>query len=1308
MYYSAGANTAQRLIARLVLSACALAALAAWASYRQPGRAAAAQSQPRAALTNVSDMIVVSDGARGTVIYAADESAHAVFLYRLTSPTSQIKYEQFEPLRASVEFAEPAALAYRGGKLLVADSKADVLYEVDVETGRAVPLLGVGAAPGLQEMMSVAALGDGGVAVGFDHGDSVGVVTPGAAGARLNVLTADVIGSPDRIASAGSSLLVLDRGSSTRTIYRVPLAGGAAPTKLLERVSGLEDFAFYGGVLYLATETGIQALPEGNNQEPRQVSVGDADGVSASRIAANELSLFVADTRSRSVLVRPRPAPIRQMQASGDSFVWLDTVTNSVYRGRRAASSRRSNQSPTQKNAEPFSAQKNVQFDAGELLWAGGPSPRPIAVTARDDGMVYVADRTEQGEAVVYEVERPNEARQMFAGSPLRQPLSIAAAKDRLYILDGASQKIYCLNPARREIFEEVISTPVNPFPERLLYSDGQLVALNSYSKVLHRFAVGDYPPPPEAPGDDYRAETLRQPGGDWTVVKPGKISTLRYLDKSELGVSLDSVADFSVADGDAYFLDAVQRRIGVLPLGGGEMTWVGYEDFSASPSAIAAGPTGVYLADGFRNDFARMPQMVPYAFDFIGAWGAPEMMNLYRYLHEAGLLPRRKYTTPAETSLEALAVAQGVTPVRYTEEFQCLFCEMNPGLCNERQQCPVPRQVKAAEPLNLLPAQSNVFLPDVSVLTLTPSRPIVLPLSLSPDDYPERFFGPLYKGTLEDVASFFIKGTKQGSELARDLKEMNNDYQGANILGESQGDFIISVLAARAKVSMPKADLLNPPPPLRDVMANKNVKGLYLNHMPAPKSAGHAAPELAAAPAAAEPVVTNPRCLPIDAEVWTQAMWDAHYCLPDRKDFGRVEVGVIDNVFDPNHQAFSDPDDTEAFHLYQSEFNLRHRARPPGPVQFSVDLDHGTHIAGLIAGREHEHGMMGVFPYAKLYAMTVVDLEPATTQWKGINIFNISLGELIMSKTEEEGGAADADERDAVKQARRALKEFTEVRPKTLFVVAAGNERGKVKAEALAAKGAVQNNVITVAAAEDRRHRLDDSNFGPAVSVFAPGNNLRSSLYDNLYGATSGTSQATAFVTGAAAMLKGLRSHWLPWQLKFRLLATADLWPVADDTRSGLLNVERAVLDPDKLVITYSLKEAGDDGQCRGLISNADLEKELVIEKQGSESSKIIQMGKLLRMWRDPNSPENHSVFSVVWYEGEEGNFGSNLRPRRLDGIEGSRFRMFATEAGGKRVDIPTSFMFESSPQTAKCGNMEVNLLELDDFVNTFAEETD
>jgi subtilisin family serine protease len=110
------------------------------------------------------------------------------------------------------------------------------------------------------------------------------------------------------------------------------------------------------------------------------------------------------------------------------------------------------------------------------------------------------------------------------------------------------------------------------------------------------------------------------------------------------------------------------------------------------------------------------------------------------------------------------------------------------------------------------------------------------------------------------------------------------------------------------------------------------------------------------------------------------------------------------------------------------------------------------------------------------------------------------------------------------------------------LFIAAAGNERSNSDKHKYFPADYGLSNIISVTAIDPNTEVLASSNYGvETVDLAAPGQNILSALPGNAYGFMTGTSQATAFVTGAAAVIMAHKETFLPEETKKYLLRTGD-----------------------------------------------------------------------------------------------------------------------------------------------------------------------
>lgn len=197
----------------------------------------------------------------------------------------------------------------------------------------------------------------------------------------------------------------------------------------------------------------------------------------------------------------------------------------------------------------------------------------------------------------------------------------------------------------------------------------------------------------------------------------------------------------------------------------------------------------------------------------------------------------------------------------------------------------------------------------------------------------------------------------------------------------------------------------------------------------------------------------------------------------------------------------------------------------------------HGTHIAGIIGAEAgNGRGISGVSPQVSMMILKYFDPKvPATDNLrntiqsirycidKGAHIINYSGG----------GTEFSQDEFNAIAEAERKG---------ILFVAAAGNERSNSDHHKYYPADYALKNIISVTAIDPATQVLPSSNFGiETVHIGAPGQNILSTLPKNSYGFMTGTSQATAFVSGAGALIMAHKQFYGAEEVKKHILSTGD-----------------------------------------------------------------------------------------------------------------------------------------------------------------------
>lgn len=217
----------------------------------------------------------------------------------------------------------------------------------------------------------------------------------------------------------------------------------------------------------------------------------------------------------------------------------------------------------------------------------------------------------------------------------------------------------------------------------------------------------------------------------------------------------------------------------------------------------------------------------------------------------------------------------------------------------------------------------------------------------------------------------------------------------------------------------------------------------------------------------------------------------------------------------------------------------------------FSDNVGHGTHVAGIIAAEDNEFGITGVAPKANIYALKCFDANYQTTVSmlaKAIysavddyhcSIINMSLGLKTNRQTLY----------DAIKYA------FDH---NVIIVAAVGNDGNDTLYYP-----AAYEEVVGVGSIGATKEKSSFSQSNETVLVVAPGEECLSLTGENDYTVKSGTSQATPLVTGVAAILLSAKPNLTNTEFKEILKSCSDdLGEVGYDLQYGygMLNTEKTM----------------------------------------------------------------------------------------------------------------------------------------------------
>lgn len=253
------------------------------------------------------------------------------------------------------------------------------------------------------------------------------------------------------------------------------------------------------------------------------------------------------------------------------------------------------------------------------------------------------------------------------------------------------------------------------------------------------------------------------------------------------------------------------------------------------------------------------------------------------------------------------------------------------------------------------------------------------------------------------------------------------------------------------------------------------------------------------------------------------------------------IVVAVIDTGIDVTHKDLAgniwhDP-------KHPSHYGWDFMTNTPNPIP---EISHGTHVAGIIgASLDLQNGVSGVTHHVSLmslkfysdYNLGYVNLQNTV---KALN-YAIDHGARIINYS---GGGPEFSESEYLAMKRAESKGI-------LVVAAAGNDHRNTDLFQNYYYPAAYRltNIIAVAATDVHNNLLLSSNWGATkVDVCAPGENIYSTLPRengrSKFGYMSGTSQATAFVSGLAALLLSQDPHLTPQQIKKIILKSVDKFP--------------------------------------------------------------------------------------------------------------------------------------------------------------------
>jgi hypothetical protein len=222
-------------------------------------------------------------------------------------------------------------------------------------------------------------------------------------------------------------------------------------------------------------------------------------------------------------------------------------------------------------------------------------------------------------------------------------------------------------------------------------------------------------------------------------------------------------------------------------------------------------------------------------------------------------------------------------------------------------------------------------------------------------------------------------------------------------------------------------------------------------------------------------------------------------------------------------------------------------------------DNRHGTHVAGIVAAKSAT--LSGVAPDASLLAYKVLDGAGKGRQSDVIAAIERAIdpdGNGDLSDRADVANLSLGSRGNPLDPVAQAVENATAA---GMLVVAASGNDGLFHA---VSSPAVAESAIAVGASDATHGLADFTNCGPAPrsgaikpDVLAPGVGIRSTALGGGTLVLSGTSMATPYVSGVAALLVAAHPDWSPAQIKSTIVSTAMPLPGVEVMAQGAGEVD-------------------------------------------------------------------------------------------------------------------------------------------------------
>ena len=198
----------------------------------------------------------------------------------------------------------------------------------------------------------------------------------------------------------------------------------------------------------------------------------------------------------------------------------------------------------------------------------------------------------------------------------------------------------------------------------------------------------------------------------------------------------------------------------------------------------------------------------------------------------------------------------------------------------------------------------------------------------------------------------------------------------------------------------------------------------------------------------------------------------------------------------------------------------------------------HGTHVAGIIgATANNSEGIMGINWNISLVPLQILNVDTGL----------VNIPAAIKAINDAKSFYGTENQIDILNYSVAGFGETPSVREAVreyqgLFVCSAGNKNENVDLKIPTYGSFDLPNLISVGAINEDGTRRSNSSYGQnSVSIYAPGTNILSTMPNNTYTSSGGTSMAAPHVAGVAALLLSYNPNLTAAQLKTAIINGAD-----------------------------------------------------------------------------------------------------------------------------------------------------------------------